>query len=87
MNEVVNEVKEKEVHDIRELVAQKRWTEMLDEIPIGVTITIDMPDKRAITSLCSTAYLSNSLGETPKRYRIIKNFKKPSVTITVERKE
>ena len=84
MNEV-NDVKE--VHDVRELVAQKRWTEMLDEIPIGVTITIDMPDKRAITSLCSTAYLSNSLGESPKRYKIIKNFKKPSVTITVERRE
>jgi len=84
MNEV-NDVKE--VHDVRELVAQKRWTEMLDEIPIGVTITIDMPDKRAITSLCSTAYLSNSLGESPKRYKIIKNFKEPSVTITVERRE
>lgn len=65
-----------------ELIREKKWTELLKSLPVG-HYTIQMEDKKAISSMKAVAYSINSDGDSENIYNFTVSKRTRTLTIKV----
>lgn len=70
----------------KDLIAQSRWTDLLNSLKAGSTNSFTFPSSRAMESCRVTGARMNMMGESKNTFRFSPNFKEKILVIMVDKR-